>query len=104
MVRETIMCAILKADFAQVYVSGNTLIILRGPTTLTQTILHGPHDELQAVSISESSGKIATCTRTNVFVYKPYGLDEGDLKVGPRNGEKIRSEAYQSPVVTTTYP
>lgn len=66
----------------QAYISTNSLIILRGPNDLIQTISHGESDVLEAVAISEASGKLATCTKSRVFVYAPLGLDEGGLKVG----------------------
>lgn len=36
---------------------------------------------LAAIAIDEATGKIATCTERNVRIYKPYGQNEGALKV-----------------------
>jgi hypothetical protein len=65
----------------QAYISGNALILLSGPSNLLQTIYQDEASDLEAVTIDESSGKIATCTGSKVLVYKPYGQDEGALKV-----------------------
>lgn len=70
-----------RAHRYQAYISGSSLILLRGPNDLIQSISHGDSDHLEAVSISEASGKIAACTNSTIFIYKPYGLEEGDLKV-----------------------
>ncbi len=37
---------------------------------------------MEAVTLDEATGKIATCSNTNIYVYKPYGQDEGAVKVG----------------------
>lgn len=55
--------------------------MLRGPNDLVQSISHGDIDDLEAVSIGEASGKIATCTNSTVFIYKPFDVEEGALKV-----------------------
>ena len=34
------------------------------------------------IQFDEATGKIATCSNTNIYVYKPYGQDEGAVKVG----------------------
>ncbi|KAI9690129.1 MAG: regulator of (H+)-ATPase in vacuolar membrane [Bathelium mastoideum] len=62
------------------YISGNGLIILGGPHDVLQTIYHEEEEELVAVTIDEVSGRIAACTEKLVYVYKPYGQDEGALK------------------------
>ncbi|KAI9711287.1 MAG: regulator of (H+)-ATPase in vacuolar membrane [Bogoriella megaspora] len=62
------------------YVSGNALIVLGGPDDVLQTLYNEDEEELVAVTIDEGSGRIATCTRNLVYVYQPYGQDEGALK------------------------
>ena len=63
-----------------VYISGGALVILGGPHQLLQTIYHEDRSDLDAVAIDETTGKIATCTLTEVTIYKPYGKEEGLLK------------------------
>lgn len=71
--------------YLQVYISGNGLMILGSPSDLIQTIYHEDRDALLAVTIDELTGKIATSTSTEVYVYRPYGKDEGLLKVSTTN-------------------
>ncbi|KAL8709370.1 MAG: hypothetical protein Q9220_005864 [cf. Caloplaca sp. 1 TL-2023] len=63
-----------------VYISGNGLMILRGPHNLVQTIYHEACSALIAVTVDESTGKIATASATEVFVYRPYEHEEELLK------------------------
>ena len=63
------------------YISGSAILILGGPHDLIQTIYHDEQSSLEAVAIDESSGKIAACTSEEVIIYKPYGKEEGALKV-----------------------
>jgi hypothetical protein len=65
----------------QAYISGNALILLTGAQKLLQTIYIDDADELEAVAIEESCGKIATCSRSKAWVYKPSGRKEGVLRV-----------------------
>ena len=65
----------------QVYISGNALTILSGPRKLLQTIYLEESDPLDAVTFDEGTGKIATCSRSTLYLYRPYGKDEGALKV-----------------------
>ena len=37
---------------------------------------------MEAVTFDEATGKIAACSNANIYVYKPYGQDEGAVKVG----------------------
>lgn len=37
--------------------------------------------DLEAVALEEASGKIATCSGSIIYVYRPYGKDEGALRV-----------------------
>ena len=57
-------------------------MVLTRPDAILQTIYDDDETELDAIAIDEASGKIATCTGNTVRVYRPYGLDEGALKVG----------------------
>jgi hypothetical protein len=66
----------------QAYITGNALVVLTGPDTILQTIYDDDEAELEAIAIDEASGKIATCVGKSVRVYRPYGRDEGALKVG----------------------
>ena len=70
-----------KVDTFQAYISGNTVIILKGPQEILQTIYVDDVDELEAVNIEESSGTIAVCSQEQVYIYGPIGRDEGVLKV-----------------------
>ena len=63
------------------YISGSALVILGGPHELIQTIYHDEHSELDAVAVDEATGKIAICSSKEVTIYKPYGREEGVLKV-----------------------
>ena len=65
------------------YVSGNALIILGGPHDLIQTIYHDGSSALDAVAIDKWTGKIATCDSEEVYIYRPYGRNEGALRVNP---------------------
>jgi hypothetical protein len=64
-----------------VYISGHALVILGGPHTLLQTIYVDDADSLEAVTIEETSGKIAACGGPDVFIYQPYGIRNETLKV-----------------------
>lgn len=57
-------------------------MVLTGADTILQTIYDDDNAELEAIAIDEASGKIATCAGNSVRVYRPYGRDEGALKVG----------------------
>lgn len=56
-------------------------MILSGPSDLIQSIYHEDRHALLAVTIDELTGKIATASSTEVYVYRPYGKEEGSLKV-----------------------
>jgi hypothetical protein len=66
---------------SQGYVSGNAVIILKGPKEILQTIYVDDVEELEALTIEESSGRIAVCSKEHVYIYGPIGRDEGVLKV-----------------------
>ncbi|KAL8719086.1 MAG: hypothetical protein Q9225_003864 [Loekoesia sp. 1 TL-2023] len=62
------------------YISGNGLVILNGPNNLLQTIYHEDCHALLAITIDEVTGKIATASSTEIYVYRPYGKEEGLVK------------------------
>ena len=70
-----------KIDIFQAYISGNAVIILQGPQEILQTIYVDDVDELEAMTIEESSGTIAVCSQDQLYIYGPIGRDEGVLKV-----------------------
>ncbi|KAL2410541.1 Regulator of V-ATPase in vacuolar membrane protein 1 [Exophiala dermatitidis] len=62
------------------YISGNAAVILSGPQTILQTIYVDTVDELIAVTLEETTGRIALCDDRHVYVYRPVGRDEGVLR------------------------
>ncbi|KIV94793.1 hypothetical protein PV10_02525 [Exophiala mesophila] len=62
------------------YISGNAAVILTGPQTILQTIYVDSVEDLVAVTIDESSGRIALCDEDNVYIYKPLGREDGVLR------------------------
>lgn len=56
-------------------------MILGGPQKLLQTIYVDDTETLEAVTIDETSGKIAVCGGPDVFIYQPYGIQHEALKV-----------------------
>jgi hypothetical protein len=36
---------------------------------------------LESVALDEGTGKLAACSTKNIYIYRPYGQDEGDVKV-----------------------
>ncbi|KAJ4371209.1 regulator of (H+)-ATPase in vacuolar membrane [Neocucurbitaria cava] len=62
------------------YISGNALIILDRPNHVVQTIYIDEEFELEAVALDQSTGKIAACSTRNIYIYRPYGQDEGAVK------------------------
>jgi hypothetical protein len=66
----------------QAYISGNALVVLDGPNHVLQTTYLELPDELIAIVFDELSGKIAMASPSTVHIYKPYGRDEGELRVG----------------------
>jgi hypothetical protein len=53
--------------------------------SILQTIYDDDDDQLIAIALDEATGKIATCAKSNVRVYKPYGQGENALKVSIHN-------------------
>ncbi|KAF2260540.1 hypothetical protein CC78DRAFT_536306 [Lojkania enalia] len=62
------------------YISGNALILLDRPNHVLQTIYIDEESELEAVALDEETGKVATCSTRHVYIYQPYGRDEGAVK------------------------
>lgn len=56
-------------------------MILDGQYNLVQTTYLDQCHALNAISIDRHTGKIAACSLEEAFVYRPYGQDEGALKV-----------------------
>ncbi|KAF2036460.1 hypothetical protein EK21DRAFT_52161 [Setomelanomma holmii] len=63
------------------YISGNALILLDGPDHVLQTIYIDEEFELEAVALDEGTGKLAACSTRHIYIYRPYGRDEGAIKV-----------------------
>jgi hypothetical protein len=64
-----------------VYITGSAFTILEGCHKILQTIYDEEEQTLEAIAFDEATGKIATCTLTQVRVYKPLGSCEDTLKV-----------------------
>ncbi|EMD60047.1 hypothetical protein GGP41_009455 [Bipolaris sorokiniana] len=62
------------------YISGNALILLDRPSHVLQTLYIDDEFELEAVAIDEATGKLAVCSTRHIYVYRPYGQDEGAIK------------------------
>ena len=69
------------SHYLQTYISGNALVILGGAQELLQTIYEIDTLRFEAVTIEQSSGQIAACGGSQVFVYKPHGREDGALRV-----------------------
>ena len=65
----------------QVYITGSAFTILEGCHGILQTVYDEGEQTLEAIAFDEATGKIATCTLTQVRVYKPLGSREDTLKV-----------------------
>ncbi|KAF2130659.1 WD repeat protein-like protein [Dothidotthia symphoricarpi CBS 119687] len=63
-----------------IYISGNAFIILDRPNHVLQTIYIDEEFELEAVALDKGTGKIATCSTKTIYIYQPYGQDEGAIK------------------------
>ena len=62
------------------YIAGNALVISDQPHHLVQTIYHDNEGLLDAVAIDKATGKIAILGSSNVYIYKPYGVEDASLK------------------------
>ncbi|KAH7396902.1 RAVE protein 1 C terminal-domain-containing protein [Phaeosphaeria sp. MPI-PUGE-AT-0046c] len=62
------------------YISGNALVILDRPNHVLQTIYIDDEFELEAVALDEGTGKLAVCSKQHIYIYRPYGQDEGVVK------------------------
>ena len=67
---------------SQAYISGNALIVLDRPSHVLQTLYIDEETELEAVAIDQATGKLAVCSTQHIYIYRPYGQDEGAVKVG----------------------
>jgi hypothetical protein len=72
---------ILRLLYQQAYITGSAFTILRGSQTILQTIYDDDDAPLEAITLDEATGKIATCTAKQVRVYKPFGLEHDALRV-----------------------
>ncbi|WXC50044.1 hypothetical protein QX201_009718 [Fusarium graminearum] len=63
-----------------VYITGSAFTILEGCHGILQTVYDEGEQTLEAIAFDEATGKIATCTLTQVRVYKPLGSREDTLK------------------------
>ena len=62
------------------YISGNAAVISSGPHTVLQTLYIDAATPLQAITIEESTARIAICDGHSVYIYDPVGRDEGLLR------------------------
>ncbi|KAM5362747.1 hypothetical protein ACJA88_013863 [Fusarium oxysporum] len=67
-----------------VYITGSAFAILEGSHGILQTVYDEGEQPLEAIAFDEATGKIATCTLTQVRLYKPFGSREDTLKVWRR--------------------
>lgn len=88
----------LTSALPQTYISGDSLVILRGPHDLLQTISHGEETILSGVAADARSGKLATTDGQNVYVYQPIGREYGDLRVRKHTHPLETSVAHRPPV------
>jgi len=63
-----------------VYLSGNALVVLDRADHVLQTIYIDEESDLEAVALDEATGKFAACSNKHIFIYRPYGQDEGSVK------------------------
>lgn len=54
--------------------------MLDAPNHVLQTTYIDEETDLEAIAFHEDTGKIAACSRTQIYVYRPYGQDEGHLR------------------------
>lgn len=73
------------AETSQAYISGSALIILGGPHHIIQTVYHDASPPLDAVAIDEATGKIAISNSQDIYIYRPYGIEEDALKVNTKS-------------------
>ncbi|KAG9184939.1 hypothetical protein G6011_11769 [Alternaria panax] len=78
-----------------VYISGNALIVLDRPDHVLQTIYIDEEFELEAVAIDEGTGKLAAGSTRRIYIYRPYGQDEGAVKWS-QQGSMALSDANDS--------
>jgi hypothetical protein len=61
-------------------------VVLTAADDILQTIYNDEGGGLEAVVLDEASGKLSTCSGSNIYVYRPYGQEEGMLKGGTKIG------------------
>lgn len=62
---------------------------------MIQTIYDDDDQTLDAVALDERTGKIASCTATQVRIYKPLGLRESSLKVFPSDAPVLQARRVE---------
>jgi len=77
----------LLTRISKVYLSGNALVVLDRADHVLQTIYIDEESDLEAVALDEATGKFAACSNKHIFIYRPYGQDEGSVKVRGGRGE-----------------
>lgn len=82
------------------YISGNALNILTGPCNLVQTIYQDECNVFESVVFSDSTGRIATCDTKSVYIYRPYGREEGALKWSLQSIYPISNENLGIPTLS----
>ncbi len=62
---------------------------------MVQTIYIDEEDELEAVAIDEGTGKLATCSLYNIYIYQPYAVEYGVYKVssGRKGSEAVLTKS-----------
>jgi hypothetical protein len=55
--------------------------VLDGADHVLQTIYIDNEYDLEAVALDPGTGKLATCSTRHIYLYRPYGQDEGAIKV-----------------------
>jgi hypothetical protein len=60
-------------------------VLLDGADHVLQTIYIDGEVELEAVALDAGTGKLAACSTRHIYLYRPYGHDEGAIKVRRRS-------------------
>ncbi|KAH4175672.1 hypothetical protein HBH70_049010 [Parastagonospora nodorum] len=86
------------------YISGNALVILDRPNHVVQTIYVDEEFDLEAVALDVGTGKLAVCSAQHIYIYQPYGQDEGVVKWSrqgsmtlPASGDSITTLSWGMP-------
>lgn len=81
--------------FWQTYVSGASLIVLKGPHQLLQTLIprqDGP--DLTAVAVDPVSGKIATLDGAVAYIFHPLPGDKANPKVSSQSSTQSSIQPF----------